>query len=121
MGILSIFKKRTGRGTENGNVSLSENQEQVQNDPNPKSGIKGEENVDKPKGEESNPPKQEETPSPKKENLGENVEKGQEKASPEIATYNLIILDESGSMSGVRQATISGCNETLNSIRNTAK
>ena len=24
--------------------------------------------------------------------------------------YNLIILDESGSMSGVRQQTISGCN-----------
>lgn len=37
------------------------------------------------------------------------------------ATYNLIILDESGSMSGVRMQTISGCNETLNSIRNTAR
>lgn len=40
---------------------------------------------------------------------------------PAIATYNLIILDESGSMSPVRKETISGCNETLNSIRNTAK
>ena len=37
------------------------------------------------------------------------------------ATYNLIILDESGSMSCVRGQTITGCNETLNSIRNTAK
>ena len=37
------------------------------------------------------------------------------------STYNLIILDESGSMSGVRARTISGCNETLNSIRNTAQ
>ena len=36
-------------------------------------------------------------------------------------THNLIILDESGSMSCVRSQTISGCNETLNSIRNTAK
>lgn len=35
--------------------------------------------------------------------------------------YNLIILDESGSMSGVTSQTISGCNETLNGIRATAK
>ncbi|MDY4626247.1 MAG: hypothetical protein SO442_06535 [Prevotella sp.] len=35
--------------------------------------------------------------------------------------YNLIILDESGSMSMVRDATISGCNETLISIRNLQK
>ncbi len=31
--------------------------------------------------------------------------------------YNLIILDESGSMSHMQQQTVSGCNETLNSIR----
>ncbi len=31
--------------------------------------------------------------------------------------YNLIILDESGSMSVVKSQTISGCNETINSIR----
>ena len=37
------------------------------------------------------------------------------------STYNLIILDESGSMSDVRGATISGCNETLASIRNIQK
>lgn len=35
--------------------------------------------------------------------------------------YNLIILDESGSMSTVRDETISGCNETLISIRNLQK
>ena len=35
--------------------------------------------------------------------------------------YNLIILDESGSMSGVTSQTISGCNETLNGIRTIAK
>ncbi len=34
--------------------------------------------------------------------------------------FNLIILDESGSMSGMTQQTISGCNETLNTIRFTA-
>ena len=31
--------------------------------------------------------------------------------------YNLIILDESGSMDCVRNQTISGCNETINTIR----
>ena len=31
--------------------------------------------------------------------------------------YNLIILDESGSMSGITQQTISGCNETINTIK----
>ncbi len=31
--------------------------------------------------------------------------------------YNLIILDESGSMCGVTKQTISGCNETINTIR----
>lgn len=31
--------------------------------------------------------------------------------------YNLIILDESGSMTGVRDQTIAGCNETINTIR----
>jgi|GEM_PF-1169011 len=31
--------------------------------------------------------------------------------------FNLIILDESGSMSGVTAQTISGCNETINTIK----
>ncbi len=31
--------------------------------------------------------------------------------------YNLIILDESGSMGCVKKQTISGCNETINTIR----
>ncbi len=31
--------------------------------------------------------------------------------------YNLIILDESGSMSHVKRQTVSGCNETINTIR----
>lgn len=35
--------------------------------------------------------------------------------------FNLIILDESGSMSPMTAATISGCNETLNVIRSQAK
>lgn len=35
--------------------------------------------------------------------------------------YNLIILDESGSMGGVADSTISGCNETLNTIRSSQR
>lgn len=33
--------------------------------------------------------------------------------------YNLIILDESGSMDCIKAQTISGCNETINTIRST--
>ena len=72
-------------------------------------------------------PEQDEIPAPKKEQEpAKDDKKGKApesdaKVSPTSATYNLIILDESGSMSGVRSQTISGCNETLNSIRNTAK
>lgn len=35
--------------------------------------------------------------------------------------FNLIILDESGSMHGVKQQTIDGCNEVLNTIRSAQK
>ncbi len=47
----------------------------------------------------------------------------EEKNTPMTTTtvFNLIILDESGSMSHLTDATISGCNETLNLIRETAK
>lgn len=38
-----------------------------------------------------------------------------------ISVYHLIVLDESGSMSGVRQQTISGCNETIQTIRQMQK
>jgi len=52
----------------------------------------------------------------KRKNHAKSVE-----SKPISDTHNLIILDESGSMSCVRSQTISGCNETLNSIRNTVK
>lgn len=35
--------------------------------------------------------------------------------------FNLIILDESGSMSGVTEQTISGCNETINVAKTSAE
>ncbi len=48
-------------------------------------------------------------------------DKQEAQSAPASETYNLIILDESGSMSSVRDETVSGCNETLNSIRIMAK
>lgn len=58
---------------------------------------------------------------------GENVDKdsaesdAESNAKPSSSVYNLIILDESGSMIDVRHQTITGCNETLNGIRSIAK
>lgn len=34
-----------------------------------------------------------------------------------VNVYHLIVLDESGSMSGITQQTISGCNETIQTVR----
>lgn len=41
--------------------------------------------------------------------------------TPKTTVFNLIILDESGSMSHLTPATLSGCNETINLIRESAK
>lgn len=53
----------------------------------------------------------------------ENAAKGAESNSSEgkIKVYHLIVLDESGSMSCVYQQTISGCNETIQTIRQMQK
>lgn len=63
----------------------------------------------------------EETSKATENKATESKTEDKKQSAPACATYNLIILDESGSMFHVRQQTISGCNETLNSIRNTAK
>lgn len=44
-----------------------------------------------------------------------------ESHKPLTTVFNLIILDESGSMAGVTNQTISGCNENLNIIRSSAE
>ena len=71
--------------------------------------------------DQEEPVKDAEEQEPKKEETSEAKAQEKENTVPASSTYNLIILDESGSMSDVRHQTISGCNETLNSIRNTAK
>lgn len=45
-----------------------------------------------------------------------NESKGEEKKKP-ISVHHLIVLDESGSMGCITKATISGCNETIQTIR----
>ena len=47
----------------------------------------------------------------------ENTEERKENTGCKAHIYNLIIVDESGSMSHLRHATLSGINETINTIR----
>ena len=51
------------------------------------------------------------------DNLGLGLEDTQRREG-EKRIYNLIILDESGSMSGIYEQALSGANETINTIRN---
>lgn len=140
MSITSIFKKLFGSETDNETQqhSSSENEGKVLLDaPNLGKGYHADDDMaltgvqSEPSSEGSKSSHDEEKPSSSKteeptcketnENLGIPDDDKAEEKTPNLATYNLIILDESGSMSPVRHETISGCNETLNSIRNTAK
>ncbi len=114
MRIKSIMKNLFGSEEENQQSSTIGNEEKEQPKSNLGKKIKEEDKDSIPNND--TPPCEE-----KKEDNGSPKEEKSEQAAPAISTYNLIILDESGSMSGVRYETISGCNETLNSIRNTAK
>lgn len=58
--------------------------------------------------------------SGKSEKQAQPIADAQEQPVAASVVYNLIILDESGSMHCVRNQTIEGCNETLNTIRKTA-
>lgn len=44
-----------------------------------------------------------------------------EKTAPKTTVFNLIILDESGSMDPLTKQTIAGCNETINVARESAR
>jgi hypothetical protein len=58
--------------------------------------------------------------SKKKENSQPTLEQTTQKMN-KAQIYNLIIVDESGSMSHLRQATLSGINETIDTIKNAQK
>ena len=47
--------------------------------------------------------------------------RGKSEKSEKMQIHNLIIVDESGSMSGLREVTMSGINETINTIREAQK
>ena len=113
MGIKSFFNGLFGHADNQMPSSLGNGVSKEQNTIN----LGG--NIQHPEQNETSSPKDEQDPA-KDDEKGKTPE-SDAKISPTSATYNLIILDESGSMSGVRSQTISGCNETLNSIRNTAK
>ena len=115
MGIKSFFSSLFGQSDNQMPSSLGHNVSQEPQDINLGANIPQEEQ------KESSSPKSDEQPTAKVESDSTEGNNRNEKELGESATYNLIILDESGSMSGVRGQTISGCNETLNSIRNTAK
>ena len=115
MGIKSFFSSLFGQSDNQMPSSLGHNVSQEPQDINLGANIPQEEQ------KESSSPKADEQPTAKVESDSTEGNNRNEKELGESATYNLIILDESGSMSGVRGQTISGCNETLNSIRNTAK
>ena len=141
MGIITFIKNLFGQGSnmEVQQLSSSGNEgKRLLNSPNLGKRIQAECDAEASNVQEDNSPQEEPHPSPQeqntsaseaesphpdeaKENLGTPEGKKGDEKSTNFATHNLIILDESGSMSTVRNETISGCNETLNSIRNTAK
>ncbi len=101
MSVTNFFKKMIGfqaneNATENGSESINNS-----NEPN-------QDHQEMNNTESINPKNQEEM------NETENTNK-------KARIYNLIIVDESGSMSSLKHATITGVNETLNSIRGAQK
>ncbi len=77
-----------------------------------------------PKGNVSDKEKKQERPAPKQEAPKQEAPKQEvpkqevpKDAKSKAHIYNLIIVDESGSMSNLREATLSGVNETIETIR----
>lgn len=65
---------------------------------------------------------EETSPSQKvEESASENINDEVQSTSVKSKIYNMLIVDESGSMSGLTQVTLSGMNEILNTIREAQK
>ena len=112
MGIKKIFSSMFGRSDNQMPSSLGRDTEEMQDTLNLGANIQCSKDSDEPsiKDEENQKAKENGT-----------QDKQEDQSAPASETYNLIILDESGSMTDVRDQTVSGCNETLNSIRIMAK
>ena len=89
------------------------NQEEVS------SGIAGD-NVDR---QETEPVDESKNETAEKEQIDSSNEESEETVANDgkAHIYNLIIVDESGSMNHLREATLSGINETIGTIRNAQK
>lgn len=136
MGIKSFFSQflSSGTNTPNGQNPTS-NDDEMQNDSSLGKNITDEEqpvlSTEKEESSQEKESSQEEAmenlektddnEAKKDSDVLDGKESEDKSSSPTLSTYNLIILDESGSMVTVHRETISGCNETLNSIRNMAK
>ncbi len=115
MRVTKVFNRLFGQADSQVAPSLGHGVEDEQEGTNLGANVQQEKDGDAPtaKGEESH--------KPKEDNDTEAQDKQEGPSAHATQTYNLIILDESGSMNCVRPQTISGCNETLNSIRHMAK
>lgn len=93
------------------------------NEPGQKGGNEPEKKEDNESGkkeENESGKKEDKEPGKKEENEpGKKEEKGDKKKASDgkVHIYNLIIVDESGSMGHLREATLSGINETIGTIR----
>lgn len=89
--------------------------------------VENKQNVEKPVEKQQPEPKSEETVTEKavtptvSDSKEDNAEKKSAPSGKKAKIYNLIIVDESGSMSGLRNVTLSGINETINTIREAQK
>ncbi len=124
MGLLSFFSGLFGHGPSQANQapsSLGYQEEQEEKAYNLGDGIEEEKDASNVASDEQSESITEQAVS-EAETPQESMETPKEEKEPKADDiHNLIILDESGSMSCVRHQTITGCNETLNSIRNIAK
>ncbi len=115
MGIKNFFNSMFGHSDNQMPSSLGHDTKETHNTPNLGA------NVQRSKDGDETSKKGEENQKAKEDKEVGIQDKQEAQSAPASETYNLIILDESGSMSSVRDETVSGCNETLNSIRIMAK
>ena len=74
-----------------------------------------------PQAAQSTQTKNEETKQSKTQKPTNDMETTNDMKKEKARIYNMIIVDESGSMCGLKQATLSGINETINTIKSAQK
>lgn len=102
-----------------GKAETEEVRNEMTNQEEVSSGIAGD-NVDR---QETEPVDESKNETAEKEQIDSSNEESEETVANDgkAHIYNLIIVDESGSMNHLREATLSGINETIGTIRNAQK